>query len=163
MFFSYFRIKRQKCEDGDRIIRQDINDLLRIRLELDIKVGRPHCYCFQEAFYQNPKKSKPYFVCRQLTCAFFKWAEPQLQGPLGANNDNQGELMMHPDQNGMVTTINNMNAINVEGTIDEMHQLQMQNNINVEKQGDEYAQETGQDPSLYEQVDPNMKNESVQQ
>jgi hypothetical protein len=154
------RIKRQKLDDGDRIIRQDINDLLRIRLELDIKVGKPHCYCFQEALVQATKKTKQFFVCKQLSCAFFKWADASTQ----VHTENQGELLLQ-DQNGM-SSINNMTVINVEGSMEELQQLtneQMQNNINVEKHEEEYSHETVADQSMYEQVDPSMKNETVQQ
>lgn len=144
-------------DDGDRIIRQDINDLLRIRLELDIKVGKPHCYCFQEAMLQATKKTKQFFICKQLSCAFFKWTDSSNQ----VNGENQ-ELMLQ-DQNGM-GSINNMSpVINVEGSMEELQQLtneQMQNSINVDKH-EEYGHENV-DPSMYEQVDP-MKNENVQQ
>lgn len=50
--------------------------------------------------------------------------------------------------------------------MEELQQLtneQMQNNINVEKHEEEYSHETVADQSMYEEVDPSMKNETVQQ
>jgi len=66
------------------------------------------------------------------------------------------------DQHGL-TSINNM-TINVEGSMEELQHLtneQMQNNINEEKHAEDYSHATAD--SLYEQLDPRIKNESVQQ